>query len=273
VIKHLLLTTCLASAALAQGEGMPVTHALEMQEEAAAQLNTIGAVVDPNLSFTDERGYPFQMRQVFPGTQPVVLLLGYYCCPAMCGEVMGAAFGALSETDLQPGTDFRILSVSIDPHETPATALDRKQKFLPKLKKTGGDDAWRLLVGDEENVKRLTEIAGFRYYWSQHTNTFAHPPSLIFLTPQGKISRIIENTAFDASDLRLALVEAGEGRLGTFWDQLKLNCLTFDPRTNSYSLAAMTLMRIAGAVTAVAIAVMIFVMLRKERRRPTPAIA
>jgi protein SCO1/2 len=210
---------------------------------------------------------------VFPGTQPVVLLLGYYCCPAMCGEVMGAAFGALSETDLQPGTDFRILSVSIDPHETPATALDRKQKFLPKLKKTGGDDAWRLLVGDEENVKRLTEIAGFRYYWSQHTNTFAHPPSLIFLTPQGKISRIIENTAFDASDLRLALVEAGEGRLGTFWDQLKLNCLTFDPRTNSYSLAAMTLMRIAGAVTAVAIAVMIFVMLRKERRRPTPAIA
>ncbi|HZN41353.1 MAG TPA: SCO family protein [Planctomycetota bacterium] len=273
MIKHLLLTACFASAALAQGAGMPVTSSLQMREEAASQLDTIGAVVDPNLSFTDERGYPFQLRQLFPGTQPVVLLLGYYCCPAMCGEVMGSAFRALSETELQPGTDFRILSVSIDPKETPATALARKQAFLPKLKKTGGDDAWRLLVGDEANVKRLCEITGFRYYWSQHTNQFAHPPSLIFLTPQGKISRIIENTAFDAGDLRLALVEAGEGRLGTFWDQLKLNCLTFDPRTNSYSLAAMTLMRIAGAITVVVIAVMIFVMLRKERRRPTPAIA
>jgi protein SCO1/2 len=273
VIKHLLLTTCFASAALAQGEGHPITHALEMQEEAASQQNTIGAVVDPNLSFTDERGYPFQLRQLFPGTQPVVLLLGYYCCPAMCGVVMESAFRALSETELQPGTDFRILSVSIDPKETPAKAFARKQAFLPKLKKTGGDDAWRLLVGDEANIKRLCDITGFRYYWSQHTGQFAHPPSLIFLTPQGKVSRIIESTAFDAGDLRLALVEAGEGKLGTFWDQLKLNCLTFDPRTNSYSLAAMTLMRIAGAVTVVVIAVMIFVMLRKERRRPTPAIA
>lgn len=273
MIKHLLLTTCFASAALAQGEGHPVTHALEMQEEAVSQQNTIGAVVDPNLSFTDERGYPFQLRQLFPGTQPVVLLLGYYCCPAMCGVVMESAFRAVSETELQPGTDFRILSVSIDPKETPAKAFARKQAFLPKLKKTGGDDAWRLLVGDEANIKRLCDITGFRYYWSQHTGQFAHPPSLIFLTPQGKVSRIIESTDFDAGDLRLALVEAGEGKLGTFWDQLKLNCLTFDPRTNSYSLAAMTLMRIAGAVTVVVIAVMIFVMLRKERRRPTPAIA
>jgi hypothetical protein len=95
VIKHLLLTTCFASAALAQGEGHPVTHALEMQEEAVSQQNTIGAVVDPNLSFTDERGYPFQLRQLFPGTQPVVLLLGYYCCPAMCGVVMESAFRAV----------------------------------------------------------------------------------------------------------------------------------------------------------------------------------
>jgi len=186
---------------------------------------------------------------------------------------MESAFRAVSETELQPGTDFRILSVSIDPKETPAKAFARKQAFLPKLKKTGGDDAWRLLVGDEANIKRLCDITGFRYYWSQHTGQFAHPPSLIFLTPQGKVSRIIESTDFDAGDLRLALVEAGEGKLGTFWDQLKLNCLTFDPRTNSYSLAAMTLMRIAGAVTVVVIAVMIFVMLRKERRRPTPAIA
>lgn len=95
---------------------------------------------------------------------------------------------------------------------------------------------------------------------------------MVFLTPQGKVSRVIVNTWFDASDMRLALVEASEGRLGTFWDQVQLNCLTFDPRTNTYSLMAMTVMRIGGAVTLVVLAAMIFVLLRRERRRsPTSA--
>ncbi|HEX6811446.1 MAG TPA: SCO family protein [Planctomycetota bacterium] len=277
MIKHLLLTACwiacCTSAALAQGAGMPPTSSLEMREEAASQLDRIGAVVDPSLTFTDERGYPYQLRQLFPGKQPVVLLLGYYRCPAMCGQVMQAAFRALSDVTLQPGTDYRVLSVSIDPKETAEMALSRKQSFLPKLAKAGSDDAWRLLVGDEANIKQLTEAVGFRYYYSVHTNEYAHPPSLIFLTPQGKVSRIIQNTAFDAGDVRLAIVEASEGKLGSFWDKVQLNCLTFDSRTNTYSLAAMTLMRIGGAITVVAIAAMIIVMLRKERRRPTPAIA
>ncbi len=272
MIKHLLLTALFTGAALAQGEGHSGSS-LEVREEAASQMDRIGAVVDGNLSFLDERGYPYQLRQLFPGKQPVVLLLGYYSCPAMCGQVMEATLRALSDVDLQPGTDYRLLSVSIDPRETPATALARKQTFLPKLTKTGGDEAWRLLVGDEANIKALTETVGFRYYWSEHTHQYAHPPSLLFLTPQGKVSRAIVNTVFDAEDLHLALVEASGGTLGTLWDQVKLNCLTFDGRTNSYSLAAMTIMRVGGVITVVVIVTMIFVMLRKDRRRITPAVA
>ena len=235
----------------------------------------IGAQVDPDLTFTDERGYPFALRQMFPGQQPVVLMLGYYTCPAMCGQVLGETFRALSDVDLQPGEHYRVLSVSIDPRETPQVAYDRKLAFLPKLAKTGGDDAWRLLVGDDANIKKLTETVGFNYYWSEHIHQYAHPPALIFLTPQGKVARVIVNTVFDASDLRLALVEASEGKLGTFWDGVRLNCLTFDARTSTYSLQAMTIMRIGGVVTVVALASMIFVMLRRERRRhaaaPAPA--
>jgi protein SCO1/2 len=236
-------------------------------------VDRIGAQVDAGLSFTDERGYPFLLQQLFPGQQPVVLLLGYYTCPAMCGQVLEAAFDALSDVDLQPGNDYRILSVSIDPRETPATALDRKLRFLPKLAKTGGDAAWRVLVGEEPNITKLCETVGFRYYWSEHTNQFAHPPALIFLTPQGKVSRVIVNTWFDPADVRLALVEASDGSLGTFWDQLQLNCLTFDPRTNSYSLTAMTIMRIGGVITVIALAAMIWIMLRRERRRSTTSAA
>jgi protein SCO1/2 len=210
---------------------------------------------------------------MFPGDTPVVLMLGYYHCPAMCGQVLAAAFQALSEVSFEPGLDYRILSVSVDPKETATMARERKETFLPRLHKTGGDDAWRLLVGDEANIQRLTEAVGFRYYWSEATKQFAHPPSLIFLTKEGKVSRIVVNTAFEADDMQLALVEASEGRLGTFLDRVRLNCLTFDSRTNSYSLAAMTIMRIGGAITVAVLGLMIWFMLRRERRQPTTAIA
>lgn len=264
---------CGAGVGRAQGEGMPPTSSVVVKEEAASMVDRIGATVDPSLTFTDERGYPFQLRQMFPGKQPVLLLLGYYSCPAMCGQVLEAAFRALSDVDLEPGRDYRVLNVSIDPKETPEIAKARKDKFLPKLLKTGGDDAWRVLVGDQANIQALTETVGFHYYWSEHTNQYAHPPSLIFLTPQGKVSRVIVNTWFDPADVRLAIVEASGGKLGSFWDQVKLNCLTFDPRTNSYSLAAMTVMRIGGALTVIAMVTMIVIMLRKERRRTAPAVA
>jgi protein SCO1/2 len=256
--------------ALAQGAGMPAPRILETKDEAASMLDRIGAKVDPDLEFLDERGYPFKLRQMFPGEQPVVLLLGYYTCPAMCGQVLEAVFESLSEVDLQPGVDYRILNVSIDPKETAATASQRKQAFLPKLLKTGGEEAWRVLVGNDENITKLCETVGFQYYWAEHSNQYAHPPAVIFLTPQGVVARVIVNTGFDASDMRLAIVEASSGEIGSFWDQVRLNCLTFDPRTNSYSLAAMTIMRIGGAITVVVLAVMILVMLRRERRRVAP---
>jgi protein SCO1 len=257
----------------AQGAGMPPSSSIETRDEAATQQDSVGVLVDRELSFTDERGYPFQLKQLFPGKQPVVLLLGYYQCPRMCGQVLQATFEALSDVALQPGTDYRVLSVSIDPRETAETALRRKQTFLGHLTKTGGDDAWRVLVGDQKNVDALARSVGFRFYWAEASGQFVHPPSLIFLTPEGKVSRVIVNTVFEPSDLRLALVEASNGTLGTLWDQVRLNCLTFDSRTSSYSLAAMTIMRVAGAITVVVLGVMIWVMLRRERRPAAAASA
>lgn len=267
------LSLMLAGALIAQGPGHSPTKTLETNDVEAMQTSTIGAFVDPALTFTDERGYPFQLRQLFPGSQPVVLMLGYYQCPAMCGQVLDAALRALSDVELQPGEHYRIVNVSIDARETHEDAKARKVAFLPRLLKTGGDDAWRVLVGDQANITKLAQTVGFNHYWVEASKTFAHPPSLIFLTPQGKVSRIIVNTYFEPDDVRLAIVEASEGKLGTLWDEVKLNCLTFDPRTNTYSLAAMTIMRVAGAVTVVVLALMIWIMLRRERRRTAAAVA
>ena len=265
---HILLTaSLLGSFALAQGVGMAPTRTLEVTDEGAQQLDSIGRTVDPELEFVDERGYPFQLKQLFPGEKPVVLMLGYYSCPAMCGQVLDAVLWSLSEVELEPNDDYKILTVSIDPKEDAGIAKQRKAAFLPRLMKTGGDQAWRVLTGTEEASSALAERVGFNYYWSEATKQYAHPPSVIFLTPEGKVSRIIVNTYFEPEDMRLALVEASDGALGTFWDQVKLNCLTFDPRTNTYSVTAMTLMRIGGAITVVVLAAMIWIMLRRERQK------
>ena len=265
---HILLTaSLLGSFALAQGAGMAPTRTLEVTDEGAQQLDSIGRMVDSELEFVDERGYPFQLKQLFPGEKPVVLMLGYYSCPAMCGQVLDAVLWSLSEVELEPNDDYKILTVSIDPKEDAGIAKQRKAAFLPRLMKTGGDQAWRVLTGTEEASSALAERVGFNYYWAEATKQYAHPPSVIFLTPEGKVSRIIVNTYFEPEDMRLALVEASDGALGTFWDQVKLNCLTFDPRTNTYSVTAMTLMRIGGAITVVVLAAMIWIMLRRERQK------
>ncbi len=270
----LLLATALCrGVAMGQGEHMPASQVVEGRLEAASMVDRMGAQVDASLAFVDERAYPYALKQLFPGSRPVVLLLGYYHCPRMCGQVMEAAFRALSEVALEPGQDYQIVSVSIDPSETPAMAKERKDAFLPKLAKVGADDGWRVLTGQDGPIRALAEQVGFRYFRSEHSSEYAHPPALVFLTPQGVVSRSIVNTEFEPADLRLAIVEASQGKLGTMWDQVQLNCLTFDNRTNTYSLQAMTVMRIGGVVTLVALGGMILYMLRRERRATQPALA
>ena len=231
-------------------------------------LDKIGMKLDPELTFVDERGYPFRFGQLFPGDRPVVLVPGYYACPDMCGQVIHGMLDALNAVDLTPGNDYLIVNVSIDPRETPEVAKERKQKFLSQLTRVGGDEGWRFLTtSNEAEIKKLTDSVGFRFFWAEHDNRFAHPGALLFFTPQGVLSRVLTGTTFDSADARLAIVEASAGKLGTFWDEVRLNCLTFDDRSGTYALMGMTVMRIGGVITIVAIAAMILLMLRRERAR------
>lgn len=253
--------------ALVRAQGHPPSS-IEVVQEAASMLDKIGMKLDPELTFLDERGYPFSFSQVFPGDRPVVLVPGYYACPDMCGQVIHGMLDALNAVDLKPGTDYLIVNVSIDPRETPEVAKERKQKFLSQLTRVGGDEGWRFLTtSNEAEIKKLTESIGFRYFWAEHDNRYAHPGALLFFTPQGVLSRVLTGTTFQSADARLAIVEASAGKLGTFWDEVRLNCLTFDDRSGTYALMGMTVMRIGGVVTILAIAAMILLMLRRERAR------
>jgi len=250
----------------AQAAGHPPTSTIEVRQEASSMQDRIGADLDRSLPFVDERGYPVTFSQLFPGDRPVILVPGYYGCPDMCGQVIHGMLAALNDVDLQPGKDYLIVNVSIDPRETAEIAKTRKTTFLPKLHRVGGEEGWRFLTGQEPAIKALCKRTGFRYFWAEHDNRFAHPGALLFVTPNGKLGRVITGTTFDADAVRQAIVETSEGRLGTFWDEFKLSCLTWDPRTQTYSLTVMTVMRIGGALTLARLAGMIYQMVRREKK-------
>ena len=221
------LCAALSPELAAQGEGHPPTSTLEVKQEAASMEDKIGVSIDRDLQFVDERGYPFSFKQLFPGDRPVLLVPGYYGCPDMCGQVIHGMLDALNDVDLSPGKDYLIVNVSIDPRETHEIAAVRKNKFLNQLQRVGGENGWRFLTGEEQVTKSLCDSVGFRYFWAEHDNRFAHPGALLFVTPDGVLSRVITGTEFRSGDVRQALVEASDGRLGTFWDEFRMSCLTW----------------------------------------------
>jgi protein SCO1/2 len=258
----------------AQGEGHPASKTLKITDPDSAMEDKIGTRIDNTLQFQDERGYPLQLRQFFPGARPVILDLGYFGCPGLCGEVMNGMVDALNQIELEPSRDYEILSISIDPREgAPESTLakDKKNAFLVKLTKLGGQAGWHFATGQQDAIKAITDQVGFRYYWAEHENRFDHPPALIFLSPEGKVTRVLQGTTYQPRDVELALKEAAQGKLSTLWDSIVLSCLTFDSTRRSYSLTAMTVMKLGGVVTLIALCSIIIVMLRREKKRHAAA--
>ncbi len=266
-----LTTLALPGSVAAQGIG----GGLEVVDEAATMENKLGAAVPRDVTLVDDRGYPISLRQFFPGKLPVILNLGYYGCPGLCGAITNGMVDALGQIGLEPGEDFLILTVSVHPGETPVVAKARKRTYLSYYRRLGASDAWYFLTGEAEQTEQLASAVGFRFRSYLEENRIDHPPTLVFLSPDGKVTRYLEGPNFDAGDLRLAIVEASAGEVGSFvgnvWDRIKLSCLIFDARTGRYTLTAYTIMRIGGVVTMVALAGMIIFFLRRERRKPVLA--
>jgi protein SCO1/2 len=171
---------------------------------------------------------------------------------------------------LNPGRDFEIVTVSFNPRDTPASAAAKKANYLERYRRPGAAAGWHFLTGDQPNIDRLTKAAGFRYAWDAETRQYAHPSGVIVLTPDGRLSKYLFGIEYGPRDLRLAIVEASNGKVGTPVDSLLLYCYHYDPMTGRYGLAIMRAIRLAGAATVLAIAVFIIVMIQRERR-PAPS--
>lgn len=225
----------------------------------------IGERVPLDLAFRDHEGRDIRLEELF-GDQPVLLALVYYECPMLCTLVLNGVMAALRTLPLRPGQDFQLLVVSIDPDEQPEMAAAKRLSYLRAMEVEGEGEGWHFLLGDQGAIDALTRAVGFRYVYDEPTDEFAHASGLQILTPDGRLSRYLYGIEYSARDLRLGLVEASEGRLGSVVDQVLLLCLSYDPTTGRYGLAILTSLRIGGVLVVVLLATFILTMLRRERR-------
>jgi protein SCO1/2 len=216
--------------------------------------------------FRDEAGRAVRLGDYF-GARPVVMVFAYYDCPMLCTQVINGLSSALGVMSLAPGKDFEIVTVSFNPHDTPATASAKKAVYLGRYTRAGAAEAWHFLTGDQPEIDRLTKAAGFRYAWDEDTRQYAHPSGVVVLTPDGRLARYLFGIEYGPRDLRLGIVEASAGRVGTPVDSLLLYCYHYDPMTGRYGLMIMRAMRLAGAATVLALAGFILIMLRRENAR------
>jgi protein SCO1/2 len=225
----------------------------------------IGETVSLDLRFS-ERGSEAPLSHWFEG-RPIVLALVYNRCPMLCSQVLQGVLGSLRALELEPGTDFDFLAVSFDPDEDPATTSDARSTFLRRLAKPGAEKAVHFLNGTAEPIAALTDAVGFHYEYDTTLGQYAHPSAIIVLTPEGKVARYFFGTEYSPRDLRFALHEASDGKVGSVTDDLLMLCYRYDPATGTYSASVMTAIRAGGVLTVLGLALFMARNLRRDRRR------
>jgi len=209
----------------------------------------LGAQLSPDLVFTDHNGERVPFTELFDGRRPVVLQMGYYQCPMLCGLVFQGVQKVVGETSLELGEDYQVVTVSIDPAEQPSLARQKRSVITGDLTIAEGETGWHFMVGESHMIERLADEVGFGFKWVRQQQQFAHPAVIMILSPDGTVTRYLSGINYDEQTFRMSLVEASEGKVGTLKDQFLLTCLHFDPSLGKYSMTAMGIMRLGGGLT------------------------
>jgi protein SCO1/2 len=228
----------------------------------------LGAQIPLGLSFRDEQGKSVRLEDLFR-SRPVILSLVYYQCPMLCTQVLNGMVAGFQGLGFTAGNEFTVVTVSIDPHETPVMALQKKEHYLQQYRRPAAAAGWHFLTGDESSIHALASAVGFHYLYDTTTGQFAHASGIMVATPEGKLSHYFFGIEYSPKDLRLALVDASHERIGSIADRLLLLCYHYDPMTGKYGVVIEDIFRGAGALTVLLIAGWVLLMLRRERRKTT----
>ncbi len=243
-----------------------------------SQLEGVGidqhmdAQVPVDLTFRDETGKTVVFGDLLGG-KPTILNLVYYECPMLCTLVLNGLLSSLRALPFEVGKEFNIVTLSIDPGEGPELAAAKKKNVLAEYRRVGAEAGWRFLTGDEASIRRLAGAVGFRYTYDEETDLYAHAAGIVILTPRGKVARYFYGIDYAPRDVRLALIEASQNKIGTVVDQLLLFCYQYDPKSGKYSAATMKLVRTGAILTVLALVTFILLARRREARHARGAAA
>jgi protein SCO1/2 len=241
--------------------GLPAAAVPSQLREVGFDQN-LNQQIPLDVEFNDESGRRVRIGDYF-GSRPVVIAFVYYDCPMLCMLTLNSLAGTLKALSQEPGKDFEMVTVSFDPREKPPLAREQKAALIERTGKPAIAAGWHLLTGDQADIDRLTRVAGFKYVWNESVQQFAHPTGLIVLTPSGRIARYLFGTDYPPRDLRLAVLDAAEGRVSSPIEKALLYCYHYDLATGRYSLAIMRLVQLAGALTVLSIGALIIVLAKR----------
>jgi len=224
----------------------------------------LGSPLPLDAPFVDETGATVRLGDYF-GRRPVVLTLVYFDCPMLCTVSLNGLTSALGVLPFEPGQEFELVSISFDPKEVPAQAAARKRMQLARYKRPSALSGWHFLTGSQESIDRVTKAVGFRYAWDAETKQYAHPAGTVVATTDGRVSRYLFGIEYSPKDLRFALIESGDGKIGGLVDQALLFCYQYNPHTGRYSAAIMGVIQVAAVLTMLALGGFILVMRRREK--------
>jgi protein SCO1/2 len=256
----LVLTAVTAFSASAQQVTTPaILNKVSIEQNLNAQI-------PPDLVFRDETGKSVRIGDFF-GRKPIVLSLVYFDCPALCTEVLNGELRTMKAISLDLGKDFEAVTVSFEPKDTPLLAKAKRDVYVGQYGRPGATDHWHFLTGDQPSIDALTNVAGFHYAYDSSIRQYAHAAAILVLTPDGRIDRYFYGVQYPARDVRLGLVEASEGKIGTLTDHALLYCYQYDPMTGKYGVVVMNVLRAAGGLTVLILGIFITMMFLRERKR------
>jgi protein SCO1 len=215
------------------------------------------------LHFKDEAGADVTLGDYFHG-KPVLLALVYYGCPMLCNQVEQGVVGSLKMLSFNPGTDYEVVFVSFDSRESYEMAAQKKAAILSHFQRPQTAAGWHFLTGTQDSIDGLTQAANFRYSFNAKTNIFAHASGIMLLTPDGRISRYFYGVEYPSRDMRLGLIDASAGKIGSPIDHLLLYCFQYDPSTARYSATILRIIRMGGLLTIFTIVAGILIFRRRE---------
>jgi protein SCO1/2 len=214
--------------------------------------------------FTGPDGKPVALGALLGHGRPVVLVLAYYDCPMLCGLVLGGLATSMRQSGLALGEDYDAITLSFDPRETSRLAAERQRTYISKAGFPGKEPHWPFLTGGEPEIRAVADAVGFRYAYDAESKQYAHAAAVMVLTPDGRVSRYLYGIDYPARDLRLALVEAAEGRVGTSFDRLMLTCFRYDPASRRYAPYVIGFIKLGSLAVFGALAATLGVFWRRE---------